>query len=62
MTSPAPTPAGPGGAQSRWARRLPPTPLARRLSIQSVLFAVGITRDTVLAGPTGPTGSTARPA
>jgi MFS family permease len=27
--------------QSRWARMLPPTPLARRLSVQSVLFAVG---------------------
>ena len=35
MTSQAPAP------QSRWARMLPPTPLARRLSVQSVLFAVG---------------------
>src|SRR6476619_880382 len=35
MTSSAPE------TQSRWARMLPPTPLARRLSVQSVLFAVG---------------------
>ena len=44
MTSSAPAPQ----AQSRWARMLPPTPLARKLSVQSVLFAVG--EGTFLTG------------
>ena len=29
------------GAQSWWQRQLPPSPLARSLSVQSILFAVG---------------------
>jgi MFS family permease len=34
-------PGEPTGRPSWWRRQLPPTPLARRLSVQSILFAVG---------------------
>ena len=41
MSAAFPTPPPPVPPPGRLARLLPPTPLARRLSVQSVLFAVG---------------------
>ena len=37
-------------AQTWWQRQLPPSPLARSLSVQSILYAVGVPASRETAG------------